>query len=446
MIIIIKIVFLLLVILMGFLANRLEEHLTPTHIENTLLFNLGKIISFPIIGVLLGLLGFLLKINQPIGGLILSIIAFGTLILSLSHLPLFPQIILIGLHSHHHSRKSFLAGLLNIFSSSASLHLIMFIALAHGYYFESGVILLFFALGSLYIPGRKFLNFNKFYNILQIILFIIATAFILFKGLMYSEIFLFSPFESRKTAVVPETLNNIQYLKSDISTLDNRIIISKGYDLNWMIQGEKKGDTIYIPRYRHRSILNSGYQTIVINENKAGFIYFTGRLGRGDYVIKVFDEQIDVFSLPYKKVLDSGYGDDIHGEDYIADQNVPDIKINNFGVSKLSSDKQYIEIEITKNGFNPSVIVLKRGIPAVLNFIGADLTEENKRVIMPSYNEYLEFSSGENPINIPDPLIDFIFYSWKGNYGGYVLIVEDLDGMTIEKAERQIRMLNVNGI
>ncbi|MBN2616803.1 MAG: hypothetical protein JXR64_00680, partial [Spirochaetales bacterium] len=82
----------------------------------------------------------------------------------------------------------------------------------------------------------------------------------------------------------------------------------------------------------------------------------------------------------------------------------------------------------------------------VLNFVGDEITEKNKRIIMPSYNEYLEFSTGDNPINIPNPLIDFLFYSWKGDFGGYVLIVEDLDGMTKEKAERQVRMLNVNGI
>lgn len=442
---IIKISSLLIIAFTGLLANKLDEHLEPKIITKPILFNIGKLISYLFMGIILGLLGFLIKISGSFGGLLLLVFASGIIIVTISHLPIFPKIVVLGLQSHHHSKKPFIAGITNIFASSATLHIIMIVALAQGYFLDSGIIMLSFVIGSLYIP--KNIHPNKVLKILQGILFIIFALFTVQKGLLYMEKFHFSPFEESKTAVVPEVLNNQQFLKTDTNQLGNRILMGRGLDLNWMIVGNKKGDVIYIPRFRHRSTLNSEYQSLSINAKESGFIYFTGTLGKGDYIIKVIDNIIDVYSLPYKKVLDSGYGDDIHGEDYIPEtNNIPNIKITEPGIATLVDGKQNIDIIVDKDGYSPSVIVLKKGIPTVMNFRVKELTPENKRIVMPSYNEYLEFADGDNPINIPEPLIDFIFYSWKGEHGGYILVVDELSDMTKEMAERQIRMLNVNGI
>ncbi|MGL1893926.1 MAG: sulfite exporter TauE/SafE family protein [Spirochaetaceae bacterium] len=442
----IKLLLLLTIYILGFLANRLEGHLKPINVTNPILFNLGKIISYFSGGIILGLLGFLIKINGFNGGILLYVFTVGIIIVAISHIPVFPKIVIIGLHSHHHHSRSFIAGMLNIFSSSASLHIIMVAALAHGYFIESGIILLVFCLGTLYIPGVNKFNPIKLFKILRGVIFIFCSLFIVNKALMYCETYLISPFEDRKTAIVPEVLNNVQYLKTNINQLENRILIGKELELNWMLDGNKKGDLLYIPRYRYRSDLGEDSQFLSIKANKAGIIYLTGKLGRGDYIIKVVDSVNNVFELPYKTIMDSGYGDDIHGEDYVAQEKIPDITVTDPGIAKIVDSIQYVTINITKKGYTPSVVVLKTGMPAVINFVVKELTEENKRIVMPSYNEYLKFSEGENPINIPDPLIDFIFYSWKGEFGGYVLIVDDLLGMTKEKAERQIRMLNINGI
>ncbi len=446
MIIYLKFILIFGFILFGFIANRLDSHLIPKHISNPLLYNIGKLISYAVFGLILGLGGFLIKINGFNGGIILFFFTLTAVIITISHIPLFPKVIVIGLKSHHHSSNSFIAGITNIFSSSPSLHIMILVALSHGYYIESGLIMICFAIGSLYIPGEKKLNINKLWLTLQILFFTLSSLFILGKALLYTELYIFNPFETRKTAVVPEVLNNTQYLKTEFSNLDNRIVISKGIELIWLIIGENKGDKIYIPHFKHRSDLNDSSQSLSIKPEKSGIIYFTGTLGRGDYAIKVMDTAVDVYNLPYKVVLDSGYGNDIHGEDYLVDQSIPDIEINELGIASIKDDKQQVEVEITSKGYTPSVIILKSGIPAEINFKVRELTESNKRVIMPSYNEYLEFTMGDNPINIPNPNIDFIFYSWQGEFGGYVLIVDDLETVTKEKVERQIRMFNINGI
>lgn len=434
---------LILTFILGFLSNRTEEHLKPTEVFNPILFNIGKLISYTICGVILGLLGFLIKINGFNGGILLFIFAFAVLIVTLSFIPIFPKLVIVGLRSHHHPKHSFFAGLLNIFASSASLHITMIIALAHGYYFESGLVLLTFAIGTLYIPGKKLFNFIALFNTLKVVLFFIALLFISNKALLYSELYNFSTLEYKKTAIIPESLNNIQFLRTETDQFNDRIVMSNREPLSWMIQGLSETDRIYIPRYRHKSILGMNSETLNIQSEKPGFIYFTGHLGQGDYIIKVLDQTIDAYNLPYKVVLDSGYKFGIHE----AEMPVPDINLTTEpGIAIESDGKQYVDINVTESGYEPTVIVLKKGIPAVVNFYVTTLTEDNKRIIMPSYNEYLEFILGSNPINVPDPLIDFIYYNWKGGYGGYILVVDNPDEMTKEKAIRQIRMFNVNGI
>lgn len=432
----------ILIFVLGFIANRVEKHIKPTIVDNPLLFNIGKIISYTSAGILLGLLGFLIKINGFNGGILLFIFAFAVIILTISHIPALPKIVVLGLQSHLQPKKSFPSGILNVFTSSPSLHIVMMVSLAHGYYLESGLIMLIFALGTLYIPGKKIFNFNKIYLIIQGLLFLTSALFITNKGLLYTEKFLFSPFENKKIAMIPESLNNIQFLRSGTDQFNNRIVMDYNQELNWMIEGKKDGDMLYIPRFRHKSILNSGSQTLHIKPQKPGFIYFTGRLGKGDYIIRVLSGEINAYELPYSIVLDSGYEFGIHD----ADVEIPEITITDPGIAVLTEEGQYVEISITENGYNPSVIVLKKGVPATINFKAKTLTDENRRIIMPSYNEYLEFDPGENPIKIADPLIDFIFYSWKGEYGGYILVVDELEGMTKKKVARQIRMFNVNGI
>lgn len=443
----IKLIILVFIFFSGVIANKLERHLSPGHVSKYLIFNLGKCISFFTAGVIIGLVGFLFKINGFNGGILLFIFAAGVIIVTISHLPFVPKVLILGLHGHHHPKKEFPAGLLNVFASSATLHIVMIIALSHGYFLESGVIMLIFALGSLNLPGKKILRKRKLLNTIQISMFFVMSLFIINKALLYTELYLFSPYENQKVALVPEVLDNYQYLKTNIDSLDNRILIGNDQELNWMIEGNKKGDSIYIPRFRHRSVLNNEYEFLSIKPESSSFIYFTRKLGKGDYVLKVIDDIKNVYELPYKVVLDSGFGEDLCSSNQIPmDFNRPKIIVTEPAIAIINNNSQKVDIKITDEGYVPSVIVLKKDIPAVLNFIGETLNNENYRVVMPSFNEYLEFEQGDNPINIPSPLVDFSFYSWKGEHGGYVLVVDDLVGMTKEKAERQIRMFNANGI
>lgn len=444
MILIAQIIILLLVFISGIIAINTDEHLRPEELESPWLFLLGRIIVYPVAGIILGILGFFLKILGSVGGIFLLLFALGTLIVTLSHLPFLPQIVVVGLHSKHHPKNSFLSGMLNIFASSATLHVIMILSLAHGYYFESMIIMSVFCLGSLYIPTSKVFHDKKFLHPIKFILFILFSLFVTQKGLLYSEKFIFPGLEYTQNAIVPEYFDKMQYVQSRVDDLDNIIIMDNTSELNWLVEGQNSSDKIYIPRFRHRSDIGQGSQTLLLESREPGFIYYTGNLGKGDHIIRVNAGSYDIYNLPYKKVLNSGYLYGIHENE--ADVEIPEVVITEPGIATLKDGRQYIDLEIKKDGYYPSVLILKMGVPATINFIGTELTELNHRIIMPSYNEYLEFVSGDNPIKLKDPLIDFIFYSWKGDFGGYILVVDDLEGMTKEKAERQIRMFNVNGI
>lgn len=428
-------------LLIGLLATSNEDHLLPKKVDNKFLFLIYRSLTFYAAGAILGLAGFLVKINGFTGGFLLLVSGLVIFIIAISHLPIFPKIVVIGLKSYNHSTKALVAGITNIFASSASLHIVMVMALSHGYYFESGFIVLLFAVGSTIKAFRASIRRNKFTHTLQMVLFLTATLFILNKGLLYTQLFLFSPFESSKTAIVPEILDNKQFLKTNLKHIDDRILIGSNMPVNWLLEGQE--ETIYIPAYKHKSKITEESDFLELDPTNKKFIYFTRGLGKGDYILMVVGNIQDFYNLPYNKVIDSGFKSIHEDEEIIA---FPEIEVKTMSIATLKEGSQNVDIIVNSNGYSPSVVVLQAGVPAKLNFKVTELTDENYRILIPSYNQQLEFGEGDYPINIPKPLVDFTFYSWGGKFGGYVLVVDSIEGMTLEKAQRRIRMLNVDGI
>lgn len=428
-------------LILGLISTATDEHILPKKVDNKVLFLISRLLFLTLAGAVLGLLGFLIKINGTMGGILLIISSIVILFIALSHLPIFPKVVVIGLKGHHHSTKAVAAGFSNIFVSSPTLHIVMVAALAHGYYLESGGILLAFTLGSSIKIYRASLRLNKFVETLQILVFILITLFVLNKGLLYSQLYHLSFFEHNRTAIVPEVLDGSQFFKTNLKSIENRLLIDDDMPLKWVIEG--KGETIYIPSYRHKSVIDQESDFLELDNIDVNFIYFTRGLGKGDYILKTTPNVEDYYNLPYKKVIDSGFGS-IHDEEETI--TYPEIKVKDMAVAYKDGTSQRVDITVNSEGYSPSIIVLQQGVPAILNFRVEELSDETYRILIPSYNEQLEFKEGDNPVNISDPLVDFTFYSWVGSYGGYVLVAEDLQGMTLEKAQRQVKMLNVDGI
>jgi hypothetical protein len=426
--------------LLGLFSAGSDIHLLPQKINKPVLFGVLRIIFFILSGLVMGIIGFYIKITGLVGGLGNIVMGIVFLIFSLSYIPLLPKIIIIGLRNHHHSTNTLSSAISSVFSSSFSLHLVLALALNNGYYLDSAYIMGLFALFSSNAIFKLKFPINKIFKSLQIILLIYSSLFIVTRGLLYASIYHFSPFESLKIARVPEVLAGKQFFKTNLNHIEDRLLIGN-MELIWLLEG--KGNSVYIPEFKHKSTLTDDIDQLELPPINKKFIYFTLAHGKGDYILKIHPNVTDYFNLPYTRVIDSGYGEHFRVDNPIVN---PSLEVSSMALSVVEGNEQKVEVIIDAKGFYPSVIVLKNDIPAIINFKLTQLTENNQRAIIPSFNTQIEFKLGDNPIRISEPRIDFMFYSFFGDFGGFVIITDDLEDFSLETAQRRVRMLNMEGL
>lgn len=111
--------------------------------------------------------------------------------------------------------------------------------------------------------------------------------------------------------------------------------------------------------------------------------------------------------------------------------------IDTIGLPTVRNGLQVAEVTVTANGFSPQVVVLQKGMKAVLSFKPAELTSCNNRIVFPEYNGRLDLSKGEletPPITVG---ADFGFQCWMGMLHGYVKVVDDLSKVDAAKVKAE---------
>jgi hypothetical protein len=85
---------------------------------------------------------------------------------------------------------------------------------------------------------------------------------------------------------------------------------------------------------------------------------------------------------------------------------------------------QYVTFMVEGDRYSPAVAIVKKGMKAGVNFRAPELTEDNYRIIVPSYNNRFQLVEGDNNVGL-DPVGDFFFLNWTGLFYGVVLVADD---------------------
>jgi hypothetical protein len=85
---------------------------------------------------------------------------------------------------------------------------------------------------------------------------------------------------------------------------------------------------------------------------------------------------------------------------------------------------QRATVDIQGGSYSPSVIVLKKGVTAEINYRMAGMNDDNQRMLIPAYNGRLQLREGDNVIKI-NPEVDFFYMNWKQKFFGLILVVDD---------------------
>ena len=218
--------------------------------KRPILYNLGRVVSYTIIGGLVGLLGSVISLNSTINGIIILVASLIMLLMSFNMLGIIefklPFINKIRLKTK--SRNSFVIGLLNGLMPCGPLQAMQVYALSTGSFIKGALSMLIFSLGTVplmllvgifynLVKGKGKIIVNKVASVLILILSIVM----LNRGLLALGIDISKPFNDYSNYTSAKIEGDYQVVEFDLEYNDYEdIIVQKDIPVKMIIHVEKK--------------------------------------------------------------------------------------------------------------------------------------------------------------------------------------------------------------
>lgn len=256
---------------------------------NSGLYNLGRVISYTILGGIVGLVGSIFKINSTIRGIIILSSAIAMVLMSLNMLGLIdfhlPKISFFK--KKRFFKNAFLIGLLNGFMPCGPLQAMQVYALATGSFFKGALSCALFGLGTVPLMLGLGLFYNLFQGRKKIILNKIAATLIMLlsltmlnRGLLSLNINL-SSFLNNSSYEVATINDDYQVVEFNLSYNSYQDIqVKKDIPVKIIIHVEEKyltgcNNEISIPEYNINKKLEVGNNIIEFTPTKTGVFTYT---------------------------------------------------------------------------------------------------------------------------------------------------------------------------
>jgi sulfite exporter TauE/SafE/copper chaperone CopZ/plastocyanin domain-containing protein len=167
------------------------------------------------------------------------------------------------------------------------------------------------------------------------------------------------------------------------------------------------------------------------------------RFKTGENVIEFTPEKTGKFSYScWMGMIRSSITVVAKGGSIAADEGGPDMSPVPAGVSipadgiaiaetREGGSYQTASINLSDDGFEPSILVVQKDIPAEWNINNDSLDPGNNKVIFPAYYTRFDMRQGDNIIRFT-PSADFDFSTADNVFYGYVKVVDDITNIDIE--------------
>ncbi len=442
----------------------------------SLLYNAGRVISYTVIGGIVGAIGSVVSFSGALSGIVQVIAGIFMVIMGLNMLNVFPwlrrfnprmpKIFAKKIYSQRNSNSPLYIGLLNGFMPCGPLQAMQLYALSTGsplkgalsmFLFSVGTVPLMFAFGALSSFFSK--KFTTKMMTASAVLVVFLGIFMFNNGIGLSGITLPSlpvlTASSKQAANVATIEDGVQVITSGITSGSYEpIVVQKGIPVKWTIQaetGEINGcnNSIVVKKYNLQMDLQVGDNVIEFTPTESGTVPFSCWMGMIRSKITVVDDLNNVDSSVVASGNNTGSESSSNGAN--TDDNTsssglddynnllePQIPTDNVVVAEVFEDgTQSVEITYDENGFSPAVIIVQNGLKTVWNIKGSNVDSNQSTLLFPYYNALLDVLEGDNPVNfIPD--LDFDFFSSDGSYYGYVKVVDDINNVDIEAIKEEI--------
>ena len=430
-------------------------------IRPSLLYNLGRVLSYTIIGGIVGAIGSVVSFSGVMKGFVQILAGVFMVIMGLNMMNVFPwlrklnprmpKVFAKKIYAKRQSNRPFYIGILNGLMPCGPLQAMQLYALSTEspmkgalamFLFSIGTVPFMFSFGAL----SSFLSkkFTAKMMSVSAVLVIFLGVFMFQNGASLSGLtmpsFMYST-GSNQEARVATLEGEVQLVTSGITSGSYEpIVVQKGIPVIWTIQaeeGELNGcnNSISISSYGLQKKLSYGDNVVEFTPTISGTIGFSCWMGMIRSKITVVDDLKDVNSVNATPV-DNQEDVSVNTEEYnnLLDVNIPTDEI---AVGVIEAGIQTVEITFDGEGFSPAVVVVQSGIETKWTIKASDMDPNRNSILFPYYYAQLEVLDGDNPITFV-PNQDFDFYTSDSSYYGYVKVVEDIKNIDLESIKKEI--------
>lgn len=439
-------------------SNKLSK------LKPSLLYNCGRVVSYTIIGGIVGALGSVISFSGAAKGIIAIISGLFMIIMGLNMLNIFPWLRKLNprmprifgnkIHNNNGRYGPFFVGILNGLMPCGPLQAMQIYALGTGSFFAGAISMFLFSLGTVplmfgfgaissFISGKFTHKMLKVSAMLVMILGIVMVN----RGLALSGVNI--AYASSGTGNIARIEGNVQNVSTKLeSGRYTPIVVQKGIPVKWTITADKKdlngcNNPVTIPKYNIQKELVPGDNIIEFTPEEEGNITYTCWMGMISSNIKVVSDISKVKDSDIQQADSSSSSSAAGGggccgagskATKFAGGKIPTDEI---AVGKIENGVQYVSIKVNDYGFSPAVIVIQKGIQTKWVINGEQLNSCNNSLIFPEYNAKMDLKSGENELKFT-PEADFTFRCWMGMLNGYVKVVDDINKINLEDIKAEV--------
>lgn len=430
----------------------------------SILYNLGRVISYTIIGGIFGAFGSLISISLFVKSCITIFSGILMLIMGLNMLNIFPwlrkfnprmpKFISNKINKENSNKGPLLVGLFNGLMPCGPLQAMQIYALGTGSFLAGSLSMLLFSLGTVPLMfGLGALSsiltskFQKKMIKVSSALVIILGVVMISRGFSLSGVSLF-PNNVQAAASNNTTSSNVAVIKDGVQyvtiTLTNGnyypIIVQKGIPVKWTIKAEN-GDvngcnnTLLIPKYNVTKKLETGDNIIEFTPKDTGNVIYTCWMGMISSNIEVVDDlskisQNDLNTADQNSSTVNSYDQTNTSTNTTTNtSNSNNISASNIAVIK--DGVQTVSAKFTNGRYAP--IIVQKGIPVKWT-INADSSIVNScsgSMLISDYNITKDLNVGDNIIEFTPKETGTVGYScWMGMVSSSIKVVDDITKVT----------------
>lgn len=440
----------------------------------TLLYNLGRVCSYTIVGFLVGALGMVFTFSNTMQGILKLIAGAFMIIMGINMLGLFPwlrkinprmpQIFARKINKEKaESNSPLLVGLLNGLMPCGPLQAMQIYALSTGspvtgalsmFLFSLGTVPLMFGLGALgSMLGKKFTH--KVMTIGAVLVVVLGLS-MLSQGFSLSGISLSVLPSGSSSAAAEENSdsikieNGVQIIESTLSSgRYPAITVQANTPVKWTINapdGSINGCNykILIPEYNISYEFQTGDNVIEFTPTETGKVAYSCWMGMIRSTITV----VDANDTGDNTENTTEAQDETESADQTAPASVSDVLLqtepanytiptDELAIATMNEDYQQVTIELTDDGFKPAVVVVQGGVDVEWVINNTSTLPSNSNLLVPIYSKQIPLGPLQNPLYLY-PTQDFDFSNGDNTYYGYIKVVDSLDSVDTNEIKEEV--------